>query len=173
MSKVAAGSGVLGIILALFTSIALYELHTRAEAARRFLSSGTSVTADRVMLEVQVGRGTPGLKEVRVEFKTRDHDTVSTSLQWIDLDTPIPREEEQQAPQQGSRYATPLKILYFSENADDAIAETDARRLVENLDRYRPLALTGLGIAAISLACAGGLLLRQWLTSRSRGPSSP
>lgn len=124
-----------GLILALYGSIVMYELNTRAEIGHQFPSTGTAAMTDHVVLQVQVGRGAPALAEVNVEFLTKDRRSVAVPLTWIDLDAPIPRNEEQQFPAPGSRYATPLKIRYSPHNPTNAIAEIDAQRLVDNLHK--------------------------------------
>ncbi|GAA1596390.1 hypothetical protein GCM10009804_61130 [Kribbella hippodromi] len=148
----------LGVVAAVCTGyggIAVIELTSRADEGQDFLSTGLAAVADPVILDVQVGRGAPQLADVRVEFEGAGQGRIQTELLWIDLDTPIPREEEHQSPDSGSRYAAPLRILYFSDDPHTAIAEADAWRLLDNRDKYRRWAAACL---AFGLILVGGLV---------------
>ncbi|MFG1620523.1 hypothetical protein [Kribbella sp. NPDC049227] len=143
------------------------ELTLRAETGQGFLGSGLPAVADSVTLDVQVGKGDPHLREVQVEFKSADQQSIQTTLSWIDLDTPIPRNEERQSPNPGTRYAPPLRILYLPDNSRTAVAEADAQRLVANRDKYRGWAAACLGVGLISLGGLLSILIRQELASRA------
>lgn len=114
----------LGMVAAVCTGyggIAVIELTSRADTAQDFLSSGVHAVADSVILDVQVGRGAPQLADVRVEFESTGQQRIRTALAWIDSGTPIPRDEEHQRPDPGSRYAAPLRILYLADDPPAAI----------------------------------------------------
>ena len=90
--------GITATVCTVYGAIAVTELTLRAKTGQDFLSMGLPAVADSVTLDVQVGRGDPHLREVQVEFKSADHQSIQTMLSWIDLDTPISRNEERQSP---------------------------------------------------------------------------
>jgi hypothetical protein len=161
--------GIIGTVLTVYGAIAVTELTLRAQTGQNFLSAGVPAVADHVTLDVGLGKGAPFLRDVQVEFKSADQPSIQTALSWTDADTPIPRNEERQNPDLGTRYAPPLRILYLRDDPHTAIAEADAERLVDNRDKYRGWAAACLGVGIASLAGLVILLVRQDRASRS-GP---
>ena len=100
-------------MLTVYGAIAVTELTLRAETAQKFLSAGVPAVADPVTFDVGLGKGDPFLRDVQVDFKSADQQSIQTTLSWIDVDTPIPRNEERQSPDPGTRYAPPLRVLYI------------------------------------------------------------
>lgn len=147
-------SAVAGTALALYGSIVVVELTERADIGQTYLSTGVPAVAGEVVLNVGVGKGAPGLGEVEVGYTTSTRQRIRTELVWIDVDTHIERNEERQTPDPGSRYAPPLKILHKPHSPNDAIALTDAERLVANRIQYRGLASAGIGLGLILLVAA-------------------
>ena len=159
--------GITAAVCTVYGAIAVIELTSRAETGQNFLSTGLPAVADPVTLDVQIGKGTPHLSDVQVEFKSADQQSIQTALSWIDLDTPIPLDEERQSPEPGTRYAPPLRILYLPDDTHTAIAEADAQRLVANRDKYRGWAAACLAVGLISLGGLLTILVRQDLASRA------
>ncbi|MEU4602552.1 hypothetical protein AB0F43_06205 [Kribbella sp. NPDC023972] len=149
-----------------YGAIAVTELTIRADTAQDFLRTGVPAVADPVTFNVGLGKGAPFLRDVQVKFKSADQQSIQTALSWIDADTPIPRNEERQTPDPGTRYAPPLRILYLPDDPHTAIAEADAQRLVDNRDKYRGWAAACLGVGIASLAALVILLVRQDRASR-------
>jgi hypothetical protein len=158
--------GIIGTVLTVYGAIAVTELTLRAQTGQNFLSAGVPAVADHVTLDVGLGKGAPFLRDVQVEFKSADQQSIQTALSWTDADTPIPRNEERQNPDPGTRYAPPLRILYLPDDPHTAIAEADAERLVDNRDKYRGWAAACLGVGIASLAGLVILLVRQDRASR-------
>ncbi|GAB2673291.1 hypothetical protein [Kribbella swartbergensis] len=159
--------GIAGALLTIYGAIAVTELTLRAETAQDFLNIGIPADANRVTFDAGLGKGDPFLRDVQVEFMSADQQSIRTTLSWIDADTPIPRNEERQSPDPGTRYAPPLRVLYLPEDAHTAIAEADARRLVANRDRYRGWATACLGVGLASLGGLVTVLVRQDRASRA------
>ena len=159
--------GITALVCIPYGAIAVSELTARADTGQHFLSTGLPAVADAVSLDAQVGKGAPTLADVQVEFKSADQQSIRTALLWIDLDTPVPRNEEHQSPDPGSRYAPPLRILYLPSDSHAAIAKADAHRLVANRDKYRGWAAACLGVGVIALGGLLTILIRQDLASRA------
>ena len=97
----AAWLGIVGTVLIVYGAIAVTELTLRAHTGQSFLSTGVHAVADAVTFEVGLGKGAPFLRDVQVEFKSADQQSIQTALSWIDADTAIPRSEERQNPDPG------------------------------------------------------------------------
>lgn len=157
----AAWLGVIGAVLTVYGAIAVTELTLRAGTGQNFLSTGVPADAAPVTFDVGLGKGAPFLRNVQVEFKSADQQSIHTALSWFDADTPIPRNEERQSPEPGTRYAPPLRILYLPDDSRTAIAVADAQRLVDNRDKYRGWAAGCLGVGLASLGGLVIVLVRQ------------
>jgi hypothetical protein len=161
LRRPAAWFGIIGAVLTVYGAIAVTELTVRAETGQNFLSTGVPADAASVTFDVGLGKGAAFLRDIQVEFKSADQQIINTSLSWFDADTPIPRNEERQSPEPGTRYAAPLRILYLPDDSHTAIAMADAQRLVDNRDKYRGWAAGCLVVGLASLGCLMIVIVRQ------------
>jgi hypothetical protein len=100
LKQPAAWLGIIGAALTVYGAIAVTELTLRAETGQNFLSTGVPADAARVTFDVGLGKGAPFLRNVQVEFKFADQQSIHTALSWFDSDTPIRATRSARAPSQ-------------------------------------------------------------------------
>jgi hypothetical protein len=155
--------GLPAVALVVLGVLVLVDVTSRQRLSRELLDSGIETVADSVQVEVTGGAGRPAIKEVRVDF-TAGVDRIRSTLEHIDSDSQgMP--EGVQAPAPGTRYATPLHLVYRQSDPSTVLAVADAQKWVADKNTRRlGLALLGSGLA---LAFLASLLLS--LGARRRG----
>lgn len=158
--------GVPALVLVLLSVLVLVDVMSRQQLSRELLDSGIETVADQVQVEVTGGAGRPAISEVRVDFTAGGVDRIRTTLNDIEDDRQGMKEGVQ-APAAGTRYATPLHIVYRQSEPATALAVADARKWAEDKDTPKVgLGLVGGGLALVLLA-----MLLLTIGARRRGLS--
>lgn len=168
--------GVSGLVAVVVGLLMLLEFGNRVGLSRELLADGVEVVASDVQVEVDPGKGSPLIGEVRVVF-TADGQQVRTVLRHIEDDRQgMP--EGVQSPAPGTRYASPLRIRYQPADPATALAAVDAQKWTA--DRRTPRIVSGLVgggsvvvLSALVLLTVGarrrGLVWWKWY---SAGPTN-
>ncbi|MEU4604758.1 hypothetical protein AB0F43_17390 [Kribbella sp. NPDC023972] len=154
------------LVLALLGVLVLADATSRQRLSRELLDDGIETVADSVQVEVTGGAGRPSIAEVRVDFTASGVDRIRTSLDHINDDRQgMP--EGVQAPDPGTRYAMPLRLVYRQSDPTTVLAMEDARQWVADKDAPRlGQGLLGAGVALLFLA-----MLLLTISARRRGLS--
>ncbi|WP_432885867.1 hypothetical protein ACQPYH_02350 [Kribbella sp. CA-245084] len=158
--------GVPALVAMLFGGLMLLELDSRVSLSRELLAGGAESVASSVEVEVDPGKGSPLIGEVRVVFAAPERGQVRAVLKYCEDDRQgMPEGVRPPAP--GTRYAKPLQVLYRPSDPSTALAAVDAREWIG--DRRTPRIGWGLVVGGSALVLLAMVLLT--IGARRRGLS--
>ncbi|MEV0284324.1 MULTISPECIES: hypothetical protein [unclassified Kribbella] len=152
------------VVLIVLGVLVLVDVSSRQRLSRELLDNGIETVADSVQVEVTGGAGRPAISEVRVDFTAGGVDRIRTTLDHIEDDRQG-MAEGVQTPAAGTRYASPLHIVYRQSEPAKALALVDAEKWVADKNTYR----LGLGLAGGGLALLLLAMLLLTIGARRRG----
>jgi hypothetical protein len=116
--------GALGLVIAVCGVVVFFDTRYQRNMARDFLARGVPSVATEIELRVKSGRGGTYVDEVEVVFPTETGPRQRATLN-ANLGDPEGAEPGHRQPSPGSRYASPLALLYLPQDKQ-VIAAVDA-----------------------------------------------
>jgi hypothetical protein len=152
-------ASVLGAFALVATLLGLVDIRHQRAVAQEFLDTGVATVADQVEVAVRYGKGGSYIDEVEVTFVVATERHVVTLSN--SLGDPEGNADGRHPPAAGTRYATPLRILYKPDDPSQVIALVDAEDFAAETGTPSDIA----GVIAIggttTAAVAAGWLLRS------------
>ncbi|MEU4607430.1 hypothetical protein AB0F43_30975 [Kribbella sp. NPDC023972] len=167
--RLASVLGAFALVATLLGLVALLDIRHQRAVAQEFLDTGVATVADQVEVAVRYGKGGGYIDEVEVTFvvATERHvATLSNSLGDLEGNA-----DGRHPPAAGTRYATPLRILYKPDDPSQVIALVDAEDFAAAAGTPSDIA----GVVAIggttTVAVAAGWLAYSRLRSGEADPA--
>jgi hypothetical protein len=132
--------GVFALVATLLGVVALLDMRHQRAVAQDFLDSGVATVADEVEVDVRYGKGGGYIDDVAVTFVVATERHVATLSN--SLGDPEGNADGRHPPAEGTRYATPLRILYKPDDPSQVIAVVDAEYFAA--DTGTPSGIAGL-----------------------------
>jgi hypothetical protein len=160
--------GAFALVATVLGVAALLDTRHQRAVAQDFLDTGVQTAADHVEVKVQSGKGGSYIDEVEVTYVVATKQQVA--ILSNSLGDPESNTDGRHPPATGTRYASPLRIVYKPDDPSQVMALVDA-------DEFTADDGTPAGIAAViaiggttTLAIAAGWLAHTWLLSHASGP---
>jgi hypothetical protein len=163
--------GAIALVIATLGVVVLLDVRHQRDVADDFLANGTVTVVDHVELHVRTGKGGDYIDEVEVAFAASTGSQRATLTN--SLGDPQGNDLGRHVPDAGTRYASPLKVLYKPEDPAQVIAVVDAEEFAA--DSATPAVAAGMVSVGGTIALIVGVstilnarLRRRWRSNLHR-----